>query len=161
MSSVPEHLKFRLALWLWALWLPLLAYRRDLKSLIVSAAPPPELRYQGLTPEYIAKRVQRAVRKPWLMRDRPCLRAGLLAYRFLALAGHRPELHFGIDQASIAARRLGAHCWVVLNGRILLNQPTGDMVEVLVVRAGSDGRPELTASRAESLDATRLDATLV
>jgi hypothetical protein len=146
MNAVLEHLRFRLALWIWARWLPVLAYyRRDLKSLINSVVPASDTRYRGLEAAYISKRVRRVVRKPWLMRDRPCLRSGLLAYRFLALAGHKPELHFGVDQASVSASRLSAHCWVVLDGRVILNEPARGMIEVFVLRTGCNDHSEFHA----------------
>ncbi len=145
MTSLLERLRFRLALWLWARWLPILAYQRDLQSLTERALPPPRVRYTHLEPAYIVKHVRRAVRKPWVMRDRPCLRQGLLAYRFLSLAGYQPELHFGVDQTSIAASRLSAHCWIVLDGRTILNEPEKNMIKVLILRTGGDGQSRLDA----------------
>ncbi|HEX6000466.1 MAG TPA: lasso peptide biosynthesis B2 protein, partial [Hyphomicrobiaceae bacterium] len=76
-------------------------------------------------------RVKRATRRPWLMRDRPCLRQGLLAMRFLRLAGYRPVLHFAIDRTSVSRDVLSAHCWVSLDGEVLLNPATPSMVEIL------------------------------
>jgi hypothetical protein len=139
MTPVLEQLKFKTALWLWARWVPVLAWRRDLQTLIAATAPPQGVAYLHLSAAYISKRVRRATRRPFLMQDRPCLREGLLAYRFLRLAGFRPELHFGVDPGSVASDRLRAHCWIVLDGNIVLNAPERDMTEILVVRGGLDG----------------------
>jgi hypothetical protein len=100
MTETIERLRFKTALWLWARLVPVLAWRRDLPSLIDATAPPPRVAYRRLSADYIARRVRRATRKPILMRDRPCLRDGLLGYRFLRLAGFEPELHFGVEPAS-------------------------------------------------------------
>ncbi|MCL4766616.1 MAG: lasso peptide biosynthesis B2 protein [Hyphomicrobiaceae bacterium] len=130
---VVRKLRFRLALWCWARLVPALAWKRNLNSLLALAADPGSASpYRGLAPDYTARRVKRAVRRPWLMRDRPCLREGVLAMRFLRLAGYRPELHFAVDRTSVVREVLSAHCWVVLDGRPLLNAPTASMVEVLV-----------------------------
>ncbi len=146
MASLLDRIRFRVALWVWARWLPVLARRRDLKPLVEKAMPPPGIAYRGLQPAYIVKRVRRAVRRPWLMRDRSCLREGLLAYRFLSLAGYRPELHFGVERASVGASRLSAHCWVVLDGRVILNAPVQDMAEILEVRADDRGNLQFRGS---------------
>ena len=158
-----EQLKFKTALWLWARWVPVLAWRHDLQSLIDAAAPPERISFTHLPAAYIAKRVRRATRRPILMRDRPCLREGLLAYRFLRLAGFRPELHFGVEPASVESDRLRAHCWVVLDGDIILNAPEQDMVEILVVRGGPDRPAKLGAVAARRGAGTRpsADATTV
>jgi len=77
--------------------------------------------YEGAAPETIAHATQQATRKPWLMRNRRCLRQGLIGYRFLRKAGHEPELHFGIDVGSVERDRINAHCWVVLDGKPVVN----------------------------------------
>jgi Transglutaminase-like superfamily len=163
MTPTLEQLKFKTALWLWARWVPVLAWRRDLQSLIDATAPPQRVSYSHQSASYIAKRVRRATRRPFLMRDRPCLREGLLAYRFLWLAGFRPELHFGVDPGSVASDRLRAHCWVVLDGSIVLNAPEHGMVEILVVRGGPDGPATLDTIASPPRVETRppADATTV
>jgi hypothetical protein len=60
------------------------------------------------------------------------LREGVLADRFLRLAGFEPELHFGVERQSIEQHTLKAHCWVVLDDKIILNPPATPMIEVLV-----------------------------
>ena len=130
MNSTLQRVRFRAALFCWARLLPVLAYRRDLKSLFAQADPPDRKPYAGLPSAYIIKRVRRTAHLPWLMRDRQCLREGVLAYRFLKLAGFEPEVHFGVDRTSVAKERLSAHCWVVLNGSIVLNPPAPSMIEI-------------------------------
>ena len=134
MNSAFQYIRFRVELFYWARVLPILAHRRDLKSLMALADPGRSKRYIGLPSTYIIKRVRRAVRRPWVMRDRPCLREGVLAYRFLILAGFDPEIHFGVDRNSVSKERLSAHCWIVLDDRIVLNAPTPSMIEVLALR---------------------------
>jgi hypothetical protein len=143
MTPTIEQLKFKTALWLWARWVPMLAWRRELQSLIDATAPPQRVSFTHLPAAYIAKCVRRATRRPFVMRDRPCLREGLLAHRFLWLAGFHPELHFGVDPGSVTSDRLRGHCWVVLEGSIVLNPPERAMAEILVVRGGHDGPPQL------------------
>jgi hypothetical protein len=145
MALAMERLRFKTALWLWARWVPVLAWRRDLQSLIDATAPSPRAPFRRLSADYIARRVRRATRRPVLMRERPCLREGLLGYRFLRLAGFEPELHFGVDPASVAAERLRAHCWVVLDGENVLSAPLKDMAEILVVCGGRDRSAKLDA----------------
>ena len=127
-----RRLRFRLALWLWARLLPFLAWRRNLNSLLALAKPREVVPYRGLAADYISRRVKKATRRPWVMRDRPCLREGVLAIRFLRLAGFEPTLHFAVDRTSVAQDMLAAHCWVVLDQQTMLNPPTPSMVEVLV-----------------------------
>ena len=139
MISVLQRVWFRVALFAWAGILPTLCYKRDLKSVIALVNAPARAPYSGLPAGYIIFRVKRATRRPWFMRDRRCLREGVLAYRFLKLAGFEPEVHFGVDRASVSSIRLQAHCWVILDGHVVLNPPEPSMVEILVLRNGSDG----------------------
>lgn len=127
-----EKARFKVALRIWASLLPVLAWRRDLGSLLPLAMPRRARSFHGLAADYILRRVKKRTRRPWLMRDRPCLREGLLAIRFLRLAGFEPTLHFGVDRTSVAYDVLSAHCWVVLDRKIVLNPPAPSMVEVLV-----------------------------
>jgi hypothetical protein len=132
-----RKVRFRLSLWAWARLLPLLARRRDLNALLALTRTGRGQPYSGLAPTYIARRVRRTTRRPRLMRDRPCLRQGLLAMRFLQLAGYRPVLHFAVDRTSVTRSVLSAHCWVTLDGEALLNSATPTMVEIL---SYTDGR---------------------
>jgi len=66
------------------------------------------------------------------MRDRRCLREGLLAFRFLSMAGHTPVLRFGVERGSVAlGQSLSAHCWIDVENETILNPPLPDMVEIL------------------------------
>lgn len=125
-------LRFRVALFFWVRLIPVLAWRRNLTSLLALAKPREVTPYRGLAADYICRRVKKATRRPWVMRDRPCLRSGVLAIRFLRLAGFEPSLHFAVDSMSVAQDVLAAHCWVVLDQQTMLNPPSPSMVEVLV-----------------------------
>ena len=50
------------------------------------------------------------------MRDRRCLRQGILAFRYLKATGHEPVIHFGIEPVSLKDEKVRAHCWVTVNG---------------------------------------------
>jgi hypothetical protein len=126
-----RKVRFRLSLWVWARALPLLVCNRSLRALVRLAEVGADTPYRGLAPGYIAHRVKRVTRRPRFMRDRPCLRQGLLAMRFLRLAGYRPIMHFAVDRVSVARDVLAAHCWVTLDGEVLLNPATPGMVEIL------------------------------
>lgn len=144
-----QYARFRVAVWLWARLVPILAWRVELPKLFARVAPPSRTPYRGLPADLIAYRAKRAARRPRVMADRPCLREGLLADRYLRLAGYRPELHFGVDRASIAKPVLGAHCWVVLDGKILLNAPVSDMIPVMVL--DQDARVRATRPAAQAV----------
>jgi hypothetical protein len=131
-ASAIQHIRFRTALWLWGRIVPVLAWRSDVLTLLRRASPGHRRPYVGLSAAHIARRAKRAVRRPRLMADRPCLREGVLADRFLRLAGYAPELHFGVERNSLADEILRAHCWVVLDGQALLNAPATEMIEVMV-----------------------------
>ena len=98
-----------------------------MEALLAAATPPPgPAPYRGLPPEEIIESVRRVVAQPWLMRDRRCLRASLLAFRFLRLAGFPAVIHFAISPP--APDLLRAHSWVTLNGTCLLDPPEPGMV---------------------------------
>lgn len=132
MMGYAIYWRFRMALWLWARLVPFFAWRSDLVVLLKRVSPRSVTPYQGLSADLIAYRTRRSVRRPHFMKDRPCLREGVLADRFLRLAGYHPELHFGVERQSIEQDKLAAHCWVVLDDVVILNRPTTAMVEVLV-----------------------------
>ena len=137
MQPLLTRLCLRLALRFWALRVPWIARAGVLAPLLEKIEPPLAAPYAGLEAAYIAKRVKRATRRPWVMRNQTCLREGLLAYRFLRLAGFKPALHFGLDRASVAKHHLSAHCWIVLDGKAFLNPPAPDIVEIFVHGAGA------------------------
>lgn len=124
--------RLTLEMWAWARILPLAIGRRDLNGIIALAQAAPVPRFDGISPQAIAERAVRLTRHPWLMRNRRCLRQGVLGYRFLRMAGHSPELHFGIERKSLAAQKVAAHCWVELQGTPVINACLEDMETVLV-----------------------------
>jgi transglutaminase superfamily protein len=127
--------RFHLSLWTWARLLPFMAWNRDLRSLVRLTEAGPGVPYRGLRAGYIVRRVQHLTCRPMLMRDRPCLRRGLLAMRFLRLAGYHPQLHFGVERTSVARDVLSAHCWITLTGELILSPEldpaTSTLIEVV------------------------------
>src|SRR5262245_21877087 len=126
-----RRMRFRVALWWDARLLPLRVGQLPLES-VLALARPGSRRYRGLPLAYIVRHVRRTLRRPLLMRDRRCLREGLLACRYLAAAGYEPELHFGIDQTSARGPGVEAHCWVVHQGEAVLNPPQTNMVPIFI-----------------------------
>ncbi|WP_439575698.1 lasso peptide biosynthesis B2 protein [Phreatobacter sp.] len=124
----------RRLIWWQARLLPIIIRGRDLQSVLSYAEIAPDPAFAGLPAEAIAGWVTAATRRPWLMRDRRCLRQGLLGMRFMRLAGHAPELHFGIDPRSLSQPVLAAHCWIVLAGRPVLNDILDGMEPLYVWR---------------------------
>ncbi len=121
---------FRVHLWASARLMPVLIGHRSFEEVLKWAplsAPTP---YRGLSSAYIVASVNRTVRHPWLMRDRRCLREGLLAHRFLRFAGFDPDLRFGVDPKSMQAPRMSAHCWVCLDGRPVVSDSLPGMVQI-------------------------------
>ncbi|RWN17299.1 MAG: lasso peptide biosynthesis B2 protein [Mesorhizobium sp.] len=121
---------FRCHLWVSARLMPVLVINRSFEEVLEWAPLASSTPYRGLPSAYIVASVNRAVRRPWLMRDRRCLREGLLGHRFLRLAGFDPDLRFGIDPQSMQAQRLAAHCWVCLDGRPVVSDKLPGMVEI-------------------------------
>ena len=113
----------------WALLLPLMARTDNLDVLLKRCAPAGGTYFMGISAPKIARQIRKAVRKPYLMRDRPCLREGLLLFRFLTIAGYRVTLHFGVDRTSIDKKTMSAHCWVVLKDQTYL-PPDNTIVEI-------------------------------
>jgi hypothetical protein len=127
-------------MWFWAKTLPLRCRKsRDFADILRIADAGSDRRYAGLAATYIAKRAKRAARRPWVMRDRRCLREGILAYRFLTLAGVPATIHFGVDRTSIGKAKLSAHCWVSADDMPVLNPPEPTMVTIFTEknRAGT------------------------
>jgi hypothetical protein len=121
---------FRCHVWVTARLMPVLIANRDFESVLGWAPLRSSTPYRGLPSSYIVAAVNRTVRHPWLMRDRRCLREGLLAHRFLRLAGFDPDLRFGVDPQSMHAPRMSAHCWVCLDGRPVVSDSLPGMVEI-------------------------------
>jgi hypothetical protein len=134
-------IRFRTALWLDARLLPFrISHNQPLAEVLLLIRPPRGVFYSGLPSTYILKHVLKTTRRPILMRDRRCLRQGILACRFLAAAGHSSELHFGIDRTSLA-NVLKAHCWVVYRGATVLNPPAPTTVPILIHRTETPNVP--------------------
>ncbi|HSM19030.1 MAG TPA: lasso peptide biosynthesis B2 protein, partial [Hyphomicrobiales bacterium] len=132
-----KRVRFRTELWIRARLLPLQIRGRNLSSILRSAEPAAHGAYRGLEARYIVRRVRKAVRRPVQMRDRRCLREGLLAYRFLRQAGFAPELVFGVDKRNIHGPDPTAHCWIRLDGAAILNPPEPDMTAILYHPTGT------------------------
>lgn len=125
------RLRFRTELWFWAKTLPLRCRKsRDFADIMRIADAGTSRRYAGLAAAYVARRAKKAGRRPWVMRDRRCLREGILAYRFLTLAGVPATIHFGVDRTSIGKAKLSAHCWVSADDMPVLNPPEPTMVTI-------------------------------
>ena len=112
--------------------LPPIAARGPLERLLGFATP------GGATPAYaslsvseILTAVKNVSARPWVMREQRCLREGLLAFRFLALAGYRPVLHFGVAPETAKSNHPRAHCWISLDGKAIFNPPTEPMLNLL------------------------------
>ncbi|RUY95702.1 lasso peptide biosynthesis B2 protein, partial [Mesorhizobium sp. M7A.F.Ca.CA.003.01.2.1] len=88
---------FRCHLWASARLMPVLVTNRSFEEVLRWAPLASSTPYRGLPSAYIVESVNRTVRHPWLMRDRRCLREGLLGHRFLRLAGFDPDLRFGVE----------------------------------------------------------------
>lgn len=140
-GTLLTRLRFRVALWLNARLLPLKLPRdRPLTDVLSLADAAASTRYAGLSEAYVLKRVLRTTRRPILMRDRRCLRQGILAFKFMNAAGHKSELHFGVDRGSVAGL-VTAHCWLVHDGKIVLNPPDPGIVPILIHSADARSKP--------------------
>ena len=122
-------LRLQIAVRIWSLAIPLIARQTNLTRILTWAAPGLGRPYRGLGAETIWRCCHRTVKRPILMRDRPCLREGLLLNRFLVMAGYEPSLHFGIEKGSVHGPAIEAHCWVKLGDRVF-NPPTDSMIEI-------------------------------
>ncbi|MBA3448757.1 MAG: lasso peptide biosynthesis B2 protein [Pseudaminobacter sp.] len=141
-------LPFDWNLWIAARLMTLFAKRRPLDEILRRATPDAGTRaYADLPPTEIVAAVKAAVARPWRMRGRRCLREGLLAFHYLSLAGHRPVLHFGIVSKSAATSRLRAHCWLSLEGQVVLNPPQEPMLDLF----SYDGRSSMPAETGKRL----------
>ena len=134
--------RFRIDLWLAARSLPWRVAGKSFEDILALASPKGRVDYSGLPAEYISRRVRKSVRHPWLMRDRRCLREGLLGFEFLRRSGYSPELHFAVDPASVSKERIAAHCWVCLDGKPVVGDRQGNQVTIFIHRSetlGPDG----------------------
>ena len=127
--------RFRIDLWLAARSLPWRVAGKSFEDILALASPKGRVDYSGLPAEYISRRVRKSVRHPWLMRDRRCLREGLLGFEFLRRSGYSPELHFAVDPGSVSKERIAAHCWVCLDGKPVVGDRQGDQVTIFIHRS--------------------------
>jgi hypothetical protein len=154
MPFPPPFVPFALNLWVAARLLPLFAKRRPLDELLRRATPQAgRYAFADRSSETIIAAVKAVVARPWRMRGRRCLREGLLAFHYLALAGRRPLLHFGLVPRSALTPRPRAHCWITLDGAIVLNAPVEPMLDLFAC----DGRQALPAQQAMTLAAATHD----
>ncbi len=127
----PVAVPFPASVWIAARLLPVCVGSSDLDYLLSMATPrPARSAHTHLGAAAIAAAVKRAARRPWVMRNRRCLREGLLAFHYLSLAGHRPLLHFAVEPGSLSQTRLSAHCWITVDGEVLMNPPTPTMMNL-------------------------------
>ena len=141
-SSFSEGLaraRFRLDLFVRRSVLPLLVKRARLDQILKRIEPKGGQPYRLLNTSYILRRVKKASRRPYLMRDQPCLRQGLLAYHYLRKAGRDPELVFAVDPPTLHGADPKAHCWIELDGEDTFNPPESKMTVVL--RHSASSRP--------------------
>ena len=134
--------RFRIDLWLAARSLPWRVAGKSFEEILALASPEGRVDYAGLPVSYISRRVRKSVRHPWLMRDRRCLREGLLGFEFLRRSGYSPELHFAVDPGSVSKERIAAHCWVCLDGKPVVGDRQGNQVTIFIHRSetlGPDG----------------------
>ena len=133
--SWKARLAFNIELWLTARAIPFLASKKSLSKNLELAEATVNSGYLCLNHAYIEKKIRRVVRGPILMRDRRCLRIGILGYRFLCKAGYSPELHFGVSPDSILQSRIDAHCWVCIDGKPVIGEPEPNMLTVHIHNA--------------------------
>jgi hypothetical protein len=125
-----------------AQWLPGNVRRLSLESLLARYAPARAWTcYRGLPHEVVAAAVRNWLRRPWRMRDRRCLRQGLLLMYFLRRAGYRPTLHFGVYPTRVP--RADAHCWVTLDGQAVSDPPNAPYTLVLQYSGETPVQPAL------------------
>ena len=155
MMPFPSYrLPFAVNLWVAARLLPFFTRARRFDLILARATPESNYRaYQTLSSTQILAAVKRSVRRPIRMRGRRCLREGLLGFHYLALAGYRPVLHFGLIPNSLVAGRPRAHCWITLDGTSVLNPPQTPMVELFAY----DGSAESGRIEGVRLETARYD----
>lgn len=139
---------FNIELWLTARLLPLLVGKKSLEQALALTEASASPRYSWLTPQYLEKRIKRTVRGPFFMRNRRCLRIGILGFRFLRKAGYAPALHFGLAPDSLSSKRIESHCWVCLNAQPVIGESLEHMMTIHVhTSATFSNNPETTDSK--------------
>ena len=120
----------------WQVWrdarlLPFQIQSDDLTATLALADAAPDPAWDGVALEFILRRVRRSVKHPILMRHRRCMRHGLLGFRYLRKAGYDPVLKFAVVGDSLNSDRVGAHCWVCLDGKPVISDREPGMIDVL------------------------------
>jgi len=119
----------------WLIWtLPRRVHRLPLTRLLAEVTPAAEAAAWRRPPQQIIAAVSQALARPFRMRGRRCLREGLAAFHFLRLGGHPAVLHFGVDRRSTRAAKLRGHCWISLDGEVVMNRPGPEFVELFAYR---------------------------
>ena len=131
-DSLMMRCRFGLELWIAARLLPFRVRNRAFAEVLALAPVGGPAPYAGLPLPYITRRVLRVVRHPWFMKDRQCLREGLLGFRFLSRAGFRPELRFAVDRGTIETDDIAAHCWVSVDDTPVISNTEPELVTVFV-----------------------------
>jgi hypothetical protein len=134
------RMRFLASLWLRARVLPLRIGQRPLEKVLELANYSGPDIYRGLSADYICHRVRRSTRRPWFMRDRRCLREGVLGFYYLRAAGFKPELRFAIDPKSVGQSQIMAHCWVCLDDTAILSEKGQFMVDLFVYPSASKSK---------------------
>lgn len=148
----PSCIPFAASLWISARLMPVFAKSAPIGKLLRMATPAGERpAYTALGADAIVDSVKRVTRRPWRMRGRRCLREGLLAFRFLSLAGHRPLLHFAVEKDTLHDDRLKAHCWISVGDEVVMNPPSPTMLELFTY----DGSQSIPANVLGSPGATQ------
>lgn len=146
-DKIMMRIRFGLELWLSARLLPFRVRNRRFQDVLALAPMGGRSPFAGLSLRYITRRVQRVVRHPWLMKDRRCLREGLLGFRFLSRAGFKPELRFAVDRGSVKTDDITAHCWVSIDDTPVISNREPEMVTVYVHGLP---QPEVTSQNGET-----------
>ncbi len=126
-------------IWLAARMLPFRIRGKSFAQILAAADNGTANDYPQFPLAVITRYVRKAVRNPVLMRDRRCLRAGLVGYEYLRRSGYQPELHFAVDEATLDSNRLSAHCWVSVAGEEVVNRHKDGQVTIYVHRAAAPG----------------------
>lgn len=148
----PSYVPFAASLWISARLMPVFAKSAPIGALLRMATPAGQTAaYTVLSSDEIVASVKRVTRRPWRMRGRRCLREGLLAFRYLSLAGHRPLLHFAVEKETLRTDRPKAHCWISVNDEVAMNPPSPTMLELFAY----DGSQSIPATVLGSSGATR------
>jgi hypothetical protein len=138
----PRELALRLHVRVVVCAIPLLDHLLPLKAMLRALTPPSRWRpYRGLEPQKVEAVVRRALRNPWHMKRRTCLREGLSLFHFLRLSGRPAVLHFAVYPPPDDGARMRGHCWVTCEGESVSQPPDGPYAELLTCEP--DGRPRL------------------